>query len=126
MKNWRNLQNNYLANKKNTLKTIHFDSIVESVKELCLRAATELPGDVYSALQMSVIKEQSPNGRLILQQCIENADLAKKELLPICQDTGFAVFYVSLGCDICIEGGLIEDAINQGVAKGYKEGFLSQ
>lgn len=106
------------------MKTISYSSIVSAVRDLCIQAAYKLPGDVLEALQSSVKLEQSPSGREILEQCIENASLALSKHLPICQDTGFAVFFVTVGSEVTISGGTICDAINTGVRQGYKEGYL--
>lgn len=106
------------------MKTTSYKSVVNAVKELCLKACYELPADVYSALKSASEKEQSALGKSILEQCIINADLAISEHLPICQDTGTAVFFVKLGNEVHIDGGLLTDAINEGTKQGYTEGYL--
>ncbi|HEX3019843.1 MAG TPA: fumarate hydratase [Chitinispirillaceae bacterium] len=106
------------------MRTIHFQTIVKAVNDLCIQAAYHLPADVLSSLQKSVLTEQSSNGRKILEQCIENANLAVSQHLPICQDTGFAVFFVTMGSELTISGGTLIQAINCGVQKGYREGYL--
>lgn len=106
------------------MRTIPYSEIVNAVKELCIRASCDLPQDVVESLKRASANEHLPSAKNILDQCIKNAQIALSESLPICQDTGFAVFYVSLGADIAISGGLIGDAINEGVRYGYKEGFL--
>jgi fumarate hydratase subunit alpha len=79
---------------------------------------------MYKAFKQAVKDEKSPLGRDILAKLIENADIAKRDETPICQDTGMAVVFVEYGQDIRIEGGYLEDAINEGIAKGYTEGYL--
>jgi fumarate hydratase subunit alpha len=106
------------------MKTIAYTTIVNAVENLCIQAAHVLPSDVREALNGSAAREQSPLGRSILSRCIKNADLAEKENLPICQDTGFAVVFVHAGEDVRIEGGLLIDAINDGVRRGYERGYL--
>lgn len=97
--------------------------ITSKVKELCIRAACELGMDVVFALKEFKGREESPLGKEVLDQILENAQIALREDAPMCQDTGIAVFFVEMGRDAIIDGGL-EDAINEGVRQGYKEGYL--
>ncbi|MBI3397941.1 MAG: fumarate hydratase [Deltaproteobacteria bacterium] len=97
--------------------------ITSKVKELCIKAACELGSDVVLALEGFRGKEESPLGKEVLDQIIKNAQIALKEDAPMCQDTGIAVFFVEVGRNAVIDGGL-EDAINEGVRQGYKEGYL--
>ena len=106
------------------MKEIQFSTITDAVAELCIRANYELGDDVYGALKEGCEREQSPAGKDVFAQLVENADIARSESVPMCQDTGFAVVFVELGQDVHIVGGLLNDAINAGVAKGYTEGFL--
>jgi fumarate hydratase subunit alpha len=106
------------------MKTISYNRIVDSVRSLCAKAAFNLPGDVTTALKRSLKKEKSPLGRTLLSRTIENAGIARNECLPICQDTGIAVFFVDLGSDVRITGGTLTDAINEGVRLGYAENRL--
>jgi len=106
------------------MREIKASDITESVARLCAEANIELGDDVYSALQKAEQTEESPVGREVLAQLLENADIAHTEKMPICQDTGFAVIFIELGQDVHITGGLLSDAINEGVAKGYTEGYL--
>jgi len=106
------------------MRTIAYDDVVNAVRELCIRAACELPDDVIFALGQSLEAEQSPQGRAALTHCIENAEIARKAKLPICQDTGSAVFFVTLGDAVCVIGGTIGAAINEGCGRGYREGYL--
>jgi len=106
------------------MKTLHYNDIATKVAGLCCKAAYDLPDDVLAALENALASEQTDRARSLLKQCVSNARLASEKQMPICQDTGFAVFFVDLGQDVHIEGGLLVDAINEGVAKGYTEGYL--
>ncbi len=106
------------------IREIDSKKITEAIKNLAIEANTELPEDLVSALEGVLAKEESPTGREVLRQLIENARLAKKERLPICQDTGFAIVFIELGQDVMITGGTLAEAINEGVSRGYKEGNL--
>ncbi|WP_019415690.1 fumarate hydratase [Paenisporosarcina sp. TG20] len=106
------------------MKEIHYQDIVEEVKEMCKKSNTNLGEDVYSAFRKALKTERSETGKEILAQLIENADIAKAEQVPMCQDTGTAVFIVEVGQSCHIVGGSLVDAINEGVAKGYGEGYL--
>jgi fumarate hydratase subunit alpha len=106
------------------MRTIPYKTIVEAVKKLCIQAASKLPDDVVAALNKALEAEESPRGKEILRQCIENAKLAACENDPICQDTGMAVYFVELGSDVTISGGTIVDAINGGTRQGYRDGYL--
>jgi len=106
------------------MKELHVSTITEAIAEACKASCFDLPEDVESAIIASVSKEESPIGREILEQLIENSRIGREELIPICQDTGFTVVFVELGQDIHISGGWVVDAINEGVRRGYKEGFL--
>lgn len=106
------------------MRTIAYNDIVDNVAELCIKANVYLPADVLSSLVTSLQQEQNNLAHAILTQYIANADIARREEMPICQDTGFAVFFVELGEAIRIEGGTLINAINDGVAKGYKKGYL--
>ncbi|MBI5893954.1 MAG: fumarate hydratase [Deltaproteobacteria bacterium] len=105
------------------MRKISTSEITFKVKELCIRAACELGSDVAFALKEMRGKEESPLGKEILDQIIENAQIALKEDAPMCQDTGIAVFFVEVGRDAAIDGSL-DDAINEGVRQGYNEGYL--
>ncbi len=106
------------------MRTVRFEDIVINLRNACIKANFELPDDVYQAIKAALDKEQSPIGREILSQLIENADIARTEHIPICQDTGTAVVWVELGQDVHVEGGFLIDAINEGVRQGYVEGYL--
>lgn len=106
------------------MRYIKFEDIENAVRDLCLSAAYDLPDDVLNALQNSRSTETSDRGKMFLDQCIENAAIAATERLPICQDTGIAVYFVELGRDAQICGGTLYDAINSGTARGYQDGYL--
>lgn len=106
------------------VRTIKTDEITEVVSQLCKEAAYYLPMDVYEALNKGRATEESPVGCDVLDQIIKNAEIARAEDRPYCQDTGLAIVFVEVGQDVHIEGGLLEDAINAGIAKGYTEGYL--
>ena len=105
------------------MRTIKAERISEVVAKLCMEANYHLGDDVLQALKDFRAKEESPVARELLDQCIENARIAHQDEVPICQDTGFAVFFIEMGDQVCVDGNLTE-AIAKGVAKGYTEGYL--
>ena len=106
------------------MKTIVFDDIVKKVKDACMSANFELGEDVITAFRKTKETEESPVGKEILEQLIENATIAKEEKIAMCQDTGFAVCFVEIGDEVKVSGGNLVEAINEGVRQGYKEGYL--
>ena len=106
------------------MREISANSITEAVAKLCIQANCVFNDDVYCALEHSKKTEKSEIGKEILCQLTENADIAKDETVPICQDTGMAVVFVEIGQEVHITGGLLTDAVNEGVRKGYTEGYL--
>ncbi len=106
------------------MREIEASRIAEEVARLCMEANFELEDDVQKALEKAHDAEESPAGREVLRQIIENSDIARNERIPMCQDTGLAVIFVEIGQDVHITGGDFEGAINEGVAKGYTEGYL--
>ena len=106
------------------MKTIHVDSIIQNIKEMCIEANHFLSKDMDVALKNAVKTEESLLGRQILNQLQENLQIAAKDMIPICQDTGMAVIFMEIGQEVHFEGGRLEDAINEGVRQGYTEGFL--
>ncbi|MCR5195915.1 MAG: fumarate hydratase [Pseudobutyrivibrio sp.] len=106
------------------MKTINTTTISSTIKEMCIEANHYLSKDMNSALKKAVDTEESAIGKKILMQLQENLDIADKDMIPICQDTGMAVFFVEVGQDLHIEGGLLTDAINEGVRQGYTDGYL--
>ncbi len=106
------------------IKTINTATIIEEVARLCQEANFNLGRDVMEAFEKAYEEEVSLTGKGILQDLIENAKIAEEEKIPMCQDTGFAVVFLELGQDVRIEGGDLYEAINEGVRKGYTEGYL--
>jgi fumarate hydratase subunit alpha len=106
------------------VRDVHVDEITAKVAELCESATHFLPEDVVGGLQRAKETEQSPLGKQVLVEILENVDIAKNEMLPLCQDTGTTIVFVELGQDVHIVGGALMDAINQGVSQGYTGGFL--
>lgn len=98
--------------------------ISDLVAGICQKANFELGEDLLSALQRSLDKEESPAGREVIRQLIENAKIAREEQIPICQDTGYAVFFIDWGQEVHLVGGTLEEAINEGVRRGYRDGYL--
>jgi len=106
------------------MKEIHVDSIIEAVRNICQEANFYLGDDVQRALEESLKIEESPTGKTIIEQILENAEIARKHRVPMCQDTGAAVFFVELGQEAQVVGGDFTEAINEGVRQGYQEGYL--
>lgn len=106
------------------MRTIKVSEITQNIKEMCIEANHFLTPDMQNALQQAAITEQSEIGRIVLEQLKENLDIAGQDMIPICQDTGMAVIFMDIGQEIHFEGGILEEAIHEGVRQGYTEGFL--
>lgn len=106
------------------MRIINSSELTRNVKEMCIEANYVLTKDIEEKVKSSVYEEKSDIGRHILGQLSENIDIAKKELIPICQDTGMAIIFIKVGQDVHVEGDLIEKAINDGIRQGYNEGYL--
>lgn len=106
------------------IREISTEIITDNVKEMCIEANHFLSPDMDKKLKDAAETEKSELGRKILNQLQENLQIAGEEMIPICQDTGMAVFFVEVGQDVHFTGQPIEDAINEGVRRGYKEGYL--
>lgn len=106
------------------MRTIHVDTIIENIKEMCIEANHFLSPDMKVALEHATASEEAPLGKQILQQLQENLQIAGEDMIPICQDTGMAVIFMEIGQEVHFEGGYLEDAINEGVRQGYVEGYL--
>jgi fumarate hydratase subunit alpha len=106
------------------MRDIQVSQITDTVARLCQEATHLLPEDVVTSLKRARDSEESPLAKQVLVEILDNADLAKREMLPLCQDTGTAVVFAEVGQDAHIVGGALRDAINAGVAKGYTEGYL--
>ncbi len=106
------------------MRILHTDIIIKNVKEMCIEANLYLSKDMQEAIRNAKEEETGNLGKQILGQLCENMEIAAKDEIPICQDTGMAVFFVKIGQNLHIEGMNITDAINEGVRQGYKEGYL--
>lgn len=106
------------------MKEIQFDTIRNTVAKLCIDANCLLGDDVVQAFKDGLAVEESPAGKDILNQLLDNEQIARKEMMPICQDTGWAVVWVRMGSGVRVQGGELYEAIQQGVAKGYTDGYL--
>ena len=106
------------------MKTIEVSRITETIKEMCIEANHFLSDDMKEALCNAQKKEESELGKQILGQLQENLAIAGEDMIPICQDTGMAVIFMEIGQDVHFTGGSLEEAINEGVRRGYVDGFL--
>ncbi|MDE7206754.1 MAG: fumarate hydratase, partial [Lachnospiraceae bacterium] len=106
------------------MKTINTSKITQNIKEMCIEANHFLTPDMEQALKTATDSEKSPLGKQILNQLQKNLKIAGEDMIPICQDTGMAVIFMEIGQDVHFEGGILEEAINEGVRQGYTEGFL--
>ena len=105
------------------MRSIEAKKITETVRHLCIDANYDLGKDILKALEAAYKKEESPVGKEIISQILENDKIAAEGIFPMCQDTGFAVVFVEMGANVCIQGNLAE-AIHEGVRQGYKDGYL--
>lgn len=110
--------------KRKTLRRISTRRIIKTVKKLFVEANTVLGADMIGALQGALDREESPIGRQVLTKILQNADIARHDALPICQDTGLAVLFVEIGQDVHIVDGDLREAIEEGVREAYADGFL--
>lgn len=106
------------------VRTIQAAAVQAAVAKMCIDANIGLSDDVYAEMARALEREKSPSARAILETMIKNFDVAQQKAIPICQDTGMAVVFVTIGQDVHIEGGGLEAAINAGVAEGYDKGYL--
>ena len=106
------------------MRELDAKQITEAVAEMCKEAAYYLPKDVYEGLKRGRETEKSPVGQNVLDQIIRNAEIARAEDRPYCQDTGMTIVFLKIGQDLHITGGYLEDAVNEGIAKGDTEGYL--
>ncbi|WP_346911522.1 fumarate hydratase [Faecalicatena orotica] len=106
------------------LRSINVGEITKNIKEMCIEANHYLSPDMDAAMKKAEQEEKAPLGKQILEQLQENLKIAAEEMIPICQDTGMAVVFLEIGQDVHLEGGLLEDAVNEGVRQGYTEGYL--
>ena len=106
------------------IRTVHVEEITKNIKEMCIEANHYLSEDMDAAMKQAVETEKAPLGKQILTQLQENLQIAAKDMIPICQDTGMAVIFLEIGQDVHFKGGSLEDAVNEGVRQGYVDGFL--
>lgn len=106
------------------MREIDVNTITENVAKMCMEAAYYLPDDVYRGLKKGRETEKSPVGQVVLDQIIKNAEIAKAEDRPYCQDTGMTIVFLKLGQEVHITGGDLYEAVNAGIAKGYTDGYL--
>ncbi len=106
------------------VRSVNVELLTENIKEMCIQANHFLAPDMDKAMRDAHEKETRPLAKQILGQLLENLDIAGKDMIPICQDTGMAVVFLKVGQDVHFEGGGVEDAVNEGVRQGYAEGYL--
>lgn len=106
------------------IRTIRVEEITKNIKEMCIEANHFLSLDMAEAMKCAEKNEEAPLGKQILEQLQENLKIAGEDMIPICQDTGMAVVFLEIGQDVHLEGGALEDAVNEGVRQGYVEGYL--
>lgn len=106
------------------MRTIHTDVITKNIREMCIEANLYLADDVKNRILSGKEKEESALGKQILGQLEQNMEIAAQDEIPICQDTGMAIVFMNIGQDVHIEGGTLEDAINEGIRQGYRDGYL--
>lgn len=106
------------------MRTIETEEITRNIKEMCIEANHFLSADMERAMKCAAWTEEAPLGKRILGQLQDNLEIAGKDMIPICQDTGMAVVFLEIGQDIHLEGGSLADAVNEGVRQGYTSGYL--
>ena len=106
------------------IRTIRVEEITKNIKEMCIEANHFLSPDMAEAMKCAEKNEEAPLGKQILEQLQENLKIAGEDMIPICQDTGMAVVFLEIGQDVHLEGGALEDAVNERVRQGYVEGYL--
>lgn len=106
------------------MRTIHTGEIISNIRQMCIEANHMLTPDMQKALECAVTDEKSPIGQKVLGQLQDNLQIAQEDTIPICQDTGMAVVFLEIGQDVHFEGGSLTDVINEGVRRGYVDGYL--
>lgn len=106
------------------MRQINTEEITATVEKICIDANYNLGDDLITSLRNALDKEESPLGKEVIKQLLENAEIGKNEQVPVCQDTGYAVVFVEIGQNVMIEGQSLQEAINEGVRLGYKNGYL--
>lgn len=106
------------------MRTVDVSVLTQNISEMCIEANHYLSEDMKTTFTEAQNREQAPLGRQILSQLQENMEIAEKDMIPICQDTGMAVVFLKVGQDVHFVGGNVEDAVNEGVRRGYVDGYL--
>lgn len=106
------------------MRTVQVSEVTKKIKEMCIEVNYFLPEDMRKAIKDASQTEKSEVGKWVLGQLCENMKIAAEESIPICQDTGMAVVFLEIGQEVHFEGGLLEDAVNEGIREGYQEGYL--
>lgn len=106
------------------MRRVHVSEITEAVRELTIKANYEIPQETIELFKEALEKEESSLGREVLEQILENAQIALREQMPYCQDTGVTVVFLEIGQEVVVEGGSLEEAVNEGVRRATKEGYL--
>lgn len=106
------------------MRTIDVKAVTDNIKDMCIEANHFLSQDMKEVLKTATAEEKAPLGKQILEQLQENMKIAGQDMIPICQDTGMAVVFMEIGQEVHFDGGSLEDAINEGVRRGYVDGYL--
>ncbi|MBO5285788.1 MAG: fumarate hydratase [Clostridia bacterium] len=105
------------------MRKIDLKVVSDKIRDMFIDACENIPENVLNALKKAAAEEESPLGKQVLEQIVENAYLGREKHLPICQDTGLAIVYLTIGSEVCFEGDIYE-AVNDGVRRAYTEGYL--
>lgn len=106
------------------LRQIHVNELTNNIKDMCIEVNYKLSPDMDEAMRNSILNEKSSLGKQILEQLEENLNIAASDQIPICQDTGMVIIFLEIGQDVHLVGGNVEEAVNEGIRRGYEEGFL--
>ncbi len=106
------------------MRKINTKQITDTVEKLCIDANYNLGDDLIASLGTALEKEESPLGKEVISQLLKNAEIGRSEQVPVCQDTGFAIVFIEVGQEVVLEGSSLQDAINEGIRRGYKNGLL--
>ncbi|ODS30264.1 MAG: fumarate hydratase subunit alpha [Candidatus Scalindua rubra] len=106
------------------MRQISAEEITNNVEKICIDANYNLGDDLIASLKNALEREESPLGKEVITQILENAEIGRKEKAPVCQDTGYAVVFIEIGQEVVLEGNSLQEAINEGIRRGYRKGFL--
>lgn len=106
------------------MRQINTEKIVNNIERICIDANYNLGDDLIASLKNALEREESPLGKEVITQILENAEIGRKEKAPVCQDTGYAVVFIEIGQEVVLEGNSLQEAINEGIRRGYRKGFL--